>query len=94
MAMNKENKMSRVMILHVKGIAETQRFRRHMKTALVEEGGKKVRKKIFGYELVGKKKVKRPELVDCSHGPGDVIVSSYGRRYVVTDEGGLRRAVI
>lgn len=82
------------MILHVTGIVKTQRFRRHMKTALVEENGKTVRKKVFGYELVGKRKVKRPELVDCSHGPGDVVISSCGRRYVVTDEGSLRRAAI
>jgi hypothetical protein len=86
--------MPRVMILHVKKVGETQRFRRHMKTAMVEENGKKVRKTVWGYELVGKKKVDRPELADCSHGPGDIVVSSYGRRYVVTDEGSLRMAEI
>jgi hypothetical protein len=40
----------------------------------------KSRKRVFGYEMVGKKKIKRPELVDSSLGPGDVIASSYGRR--------------
>ncbi|QGY41459.1 hypothetical protein GM415_15490 [Pseudodesulfovibrio cashew] len=84
--------MARVMVLHVKNMVETQRFRRHVKTALVDDGnGKKVRKTVWGYELVGKRRVVRPELSDCSHGPGDVVVSSYGRRYVMTDEGSLRR---
>lgn len=85
--------MARIMVMHVKGLVETQRFRRHVKTVMVDDGiGGKVRKTVWGYELVGKKKVKRPELADCSHGPGDVIVGHYGQRYVVTDEGSLRRA--
>jgi hypothetical protein len=83
------------MVLHVKKLAEVQRFRKHVKTAMVDDGnGGKVRKTVWGYELVGKKKVVRPELSDCSHGPGDVVVSSYGRRCVMTDEGSLRRVEV
>lgn len=54
----------------------------------------KSRKRVFGYEMAGKNKVKRPELVDCFLGPGDVIASSYSHRYVVTNDRSLRRAVI
>jgi len=87
--------MSRIIVLHVKKMVKTKRFRLHVKTVLVDDGnGNKVRKTVWGYELVAKQKVVRPELVDCSHGPSDVVVSSCSRRYVMTDEGSIRRAEV
>ncbi|WFS63829.1 hypothetical protein LF599_06605 [Pseudodesulfovibrio thermohalotolerans] len=66
-----------------------------MKSAMVDDGnGGKVRKTVWDYELVGKKKVVRPELADCSHGPSDVIVGHYGQRYLMTDEGSITRAEV
>jgi hypothetical protein len=89
----KEKNRARIVVLHVKNLFETKRFRRHEKTVLVDDGnGNKVRKTVWSYELVGKRKVVQPELADCLHGPGDVVVSSCGRRYVMTIEGSVRRA--
>ena len=96
----------RALVVYEKELVAKQRRRKvRGGVFVIDENGNKVRKSIWRYEKVGKKtgivsydgrdkfrqKILRPELSDCSHGPGDIIVGHYGQKYRMQDDGSLRR---
>lgn len=96
----------RHMVQYKKEMVAVQRLRKRVSGVFeTDDAGNKTRKTVWGYERVGgltgivsydgrdkfRQKILRPQLVDCSHGPGDIIIGHYGQKYEMQDDGSLRR---